>query len=103
MLRIVACDSRRARDAAQIAFDDRDAGALHRHIGAGAHRDADVRGGQRGGVVDSVAGHRDHAALRAQALHHLLLLRRHDFRLEGVQPRASRPPPARCCGCRPSA
>ncbi len=75
-----------AGDAAQVAFDQRDAGALHRHVGAGAHRDADVGGGQRGRIVDAVAGHRDDAALRAQALHHLLLLRRHDVGLERVQP-----------------
>ena len=30
-------------DAAQVALDERDAGALHRDVGAGAHRDADVR------------------------------------------------------------
>ena len=38
---------------------ERDAGALHRDVGAGAHRDADVglREGRR--VVDAVAGHGD--------------------------------------------
>ena len=45
----------------------RDAGAFHRHVGAGAHRDADIRGGERGRVVDAVAGHRDDVALLAAA------------------------------------
>ena len=47
--------------------------ALHGHVGAGAHRDADVRLRQRGGVVDPVAGHRDHAPLRLQPLDDLAL------------------------------
>ena len=38
-------------------------GALDRDVGARAHGDADVRGGQRRRVVDAVAGHRDDAAL----------------------------------------
>ena len=38
-------------------------------VGPGAaHRDADVRAAQGGGVVDAVAGHRDHEALGAQRL-----------------------------------
>ena len=41
----------------------RDAGAFHRDVGAGAHGDADVGCGQRRRVVDAVAGHRDDAAL----------------------------------------
>ena len=44
MLRIVAAaEPPRADDAAQVALDQRHAGALHRHVGAGAHGDADVR------------------------------------------------------------
>ena len=43
MFRIVAAaEAPRADDAAQVALDERDAGALHRDVGAGAHRDADV-------------------------------------------------------------
>ena len=34
----------RADDAAQIALDQRDARALHRDVGPGSHRDADVGG-----------------------------------------------------------
>ena len=69
MLRIVARLRRaRADDAAQVALDQRDAGALHRDVGAGAHRDADIGLRQRRRVVDAVAGHRDDAALALQAL-----------------------------------
>jgi hypothetical protein len=43
MLRTVACEiARRAQDAAQVALDQGHLGAGHRHIGAGAHGDADV-------------------------------------------------------------
>ena len=48
-----------ADDAAEIAFQQRDAGAFHRDIGAGAHGDADFGSRKRRGVVDAVAGHRD--------------------------------------------
>ena len=41
----------------------RDVRRLHRHVGAGADGDADVRLGQRRRVVDAVADHRDDAAL----------------------------------------
>ena len=58
-----AAQTARAHDAAQVALDQRDAGALHRHVGAGAHRDADVGLRQRRRVVDAVAGHGDALAL----------------------------------------
>ncbi len=72
----------RLDDAGEVALEQRDAGAFDRHIGAGAHGDADVGGGQRRGVVDAVAGHGDHAALAAQLLDHGALLVRQDFRLD---------------------
>ena len=63
MLRIVARDEpARADDAAQVALDQRDAGALDGDVGAGAHGDADVRPRERRRVVDAVAGHGDDAA-----------------------------------------
>ena len=55
MLATVTADSTRGRDAAQVAFYQRDLGTVHRHIGAGAHGDADIGAGERGGVVDAVA------------------------------------------------
>ncbi len=64
MLRIVAArQPPRPHDAAQVALQQRDAGALDGDVGAGAHGDADVGGGQRRRVVDAVAGHGDDAAL----------------------------------------
>ena len=48
-------------------MQQRDAGALQRDVGAGAHRDPDVGLGQRRRVVDAVAGHRHLAPLRLQA------------------------------------
>ncbi len=69
MLRIVARDSRRARTMpVRSPLSERDAGALHRDVGAGAHGDADIGRGERRRVVDAVAGHRDHPARVAQPL-----------------------------------
>ena len=59
---MVAAESARAHDADEVAFDQRDAGALDGDVGAGAHGDADVGRGQRRRVVDAVAGHGDDAA-----------------------------------------
>ena len=68
MLRIVgAAEPARADDAAQIALDERDAGALHRDVGARAHGDADVGLRERRRVVDAVAGHRHDAAFAPAA------------------------------------
>ena len=79
MLRITACDSLRARTMpVRSPFEQRDAGALDRDVRAGAHRDADIGGRERGRVVDAVARHRDHAALAPQLLDHgALLIRQH--------------------------
>ena len=66
MLRMVACDSRRARTMpGQIALEQRHAGAFHGDVGAGAHGDADIGRGERRRVVDAVARHRHDAALAA--------------------------------------
>ena len=63
MLRIVArLKFAGANDAAQVAFHERDAGAFHRDIRAGAHGDADIGCGESGRVVDAVAGHGDDAS-----------------------------------------
>ena len=51
MLRIVACDSvLRANDAHEVALEQRDAGALHRDVGPGAHGDARPSAGARAGA-----------------------------------------------------
>ena len=62
----------------EVAAEQRDAGALDRHVGAGAHRDADIGGGERGRVVDAVARHGDDAAVAPQLLDRgALLVRQH--------------------------
>ena len=75
MFRMVARLSRRARTMPRRSpFDERDSGALHRHVGAGAHGDADLRLGQGRGVVDAVAGHRHHAPLGLEPPDYFALL-----------------------------
>jgi hypothetical protein len=66
MLRMTRAESWRAHEGSQIGLDEGDGGALHRDVGAGSEGDADVGGGQGGGVVGAVAGHRDDVALFAQ-------------------------------------
>ena len=51
---------------AQVAADEGEVGGLDRDVGAGAHREAEVGLGERGGVVDAVADHRDDPALGLQ-------------------------------------
>ena len=58
---------------AQIPFDERDARALHRHVRAGAHRDADGRSRERRRVVDPVARHGHHTSLRLETPHEIAL------------------------------
>ncbi len=41
--------------ARRSVFNQRDAGAFHRHVGAGAHRDTDMGGGERGCAIDANA------------------------------------------------
>ena len=43
-------------------------------IGAGAHGDAEIGLGQRGGIIDPVADYGDHPALGSQVAHDLGLL-----------------------------
>ncbi len=63
MLRIVArLKAPPARDSGEISLDEREAGALHGDIGARAHRDTDIGFGQRGSIIDTISGHRNHVA-----------------------------------------
>ena len=63
MIRIVDRDSAIAEpDQPRIAADERDVGRLDRHVRAGPDGDAEVRPGERRGVVDAVADHRDRGA-----------------------------------------
>ena len=104
MLASVASASRaRAHDAVQIALEQRDAGALDRDVGARAHGDADVGGGERRRVVDAVAGHGDLAALRLQLGDEArLVLRQHVGVHRRSMPSSPRDGLARWRGCRPS-
>ena len=52
---------------AQVAADEREVAGLDGDVGAGAHREAEVGLGERGGVVDAVADHRDDPALVLEA------------------------------------
>ena len=71
MLRIVACDSWRARTMPiRSPLSSVTPGALHRHVGAGAHRDADVGCRQGGRIVDAVARHGDDPSFALEPLHH---------------------------------
>src|SRR3989344_5508485 len=60
-----------------ITVQESDACALDGDVGAGRHRDADVRSRERRGVVDAVPRHRDDAALRLQLLNGTELILRH--------------------------
>ena len=60
----------------EVALHQRDAGALHRDVGAGAHGDADVGLRERRRVVDAVARHRHDPALACEPLDHLVLAAR---------------------------
>src|SRR5664280_137485 len=78
----IAHDRRRQRarfhDPGEVALEQRDAGAFDRHIGAGAHGDTDLGGGQCRRIIDAVAGHGHHAAFGAQFFDHsALLIRQH--------------------------
>ncbi len=80
----------RPDDAAEVALEERHAGALDGDVRPGAHGDADVGGGERRGVVDAVAGHGDDAAVVAEALHHLALAIWQHFGLDLVDAELAR-------------
>ena len=61
------------------------AGAFHRHVGPGAHRDADVGRGERGRVVDAVASHRDDLAATRECFDAGVLVGWRDARLDFIE------------------
>ena len=66
-MRSVARESSTASAAAcRSRAHEREVGGLDRGVRAGAHREAEVGRGERGGVVDAVADHRDRAARALQ-------------------------------------
>src|SRR5581483_1559807 len=69
---------------AKIVVEHNDGRCLASDVGAApAHRDADVRGLERRGVVDPVTGHRDDLAVCLQRLDDAQLLLREDPRKDG--------------------
>src|SRR5437868_4596692 len=68
-------------DASQVAFDQRNVGAFHRHVGAGAHGNPDVGRDERGCVVDPVSGHRHDVPSLAQLPNALVFVLRFDTSL----------------------
>ena len=88
--RRIACD-----DGGEVVVEQDEAGRLARHVGAApAHGDADVRGLERGRVVDAVAGHRHDLAARLQRPHDPQLLLGHDAREDVDVANAARRSPA---------
>ena len=85
------------RHCAQIVGHERDVGGLDGGVGAGgAHRDADIRRGERRRVVDAVADHRHRTELVAHPLDEIDLVGRHQRRTHRRRPGRLRPPRARC-------
>ena len=77
-----------------VVGEDHPAGVL-RHLGAAAHRDADVRRLDRRRVVDAVAGHRDDVALLLQRLGEQDLVLRRDPADDADRRRSGPSAPAR--------
>ena len=84
MLRTVLTESVRATAMPQVTLDQRDLGAVHRHVGSRSHGDAHVclRQGRR--VVDAVSGHGDDASFFLQSLDQHELVRRLDLTMHLV-------------------
>ena len=91
MFRIVAGERRRARhDPAQVALHERDPGALHRDVGARAHRDPDIGQSERRRVVDPVSRHGHDPPLALEPHHRLGLGLRKHVGDDLVDPQAAR-------------
>ena len=67
-------------DSHEVGPHQRDVGRLDGDVGAGADRDAHVRGGEGRGVVDAVTDHADERALLLQRRDLRGLLAREDLR-----------------------
>src|ERR1035437_3112137 len=63
-------------DAKQVAFHERNSRAFHRHVCAGPHGDANMRGGQCWRVVDAITGHRNDLTLLPELLDALVFVLR---------------------------
>src|SRR3546814_757268 len=58
-----------AYDAHEVAFQQRHAGAFHRHVSTGPHGYTNVSGGQSGRIIDAVTSHGNNSALCLEALY----------------------------------
>jgi hypothetical protein len=72
-------------NAAQVALEERDAGALDGHIRAGAHGDSDLGLCQCGRIVDAVARHGNGATLLLKAFYDEVLLVRQNLSFHFIQ------------------
>ena len=80
MVPSVRCERRIASgDRGEVRPHDRDVAGFDGDVGAGAHRDADVGLGQRGGVVHTVTHHRNDVPVGLQALDDGELVGGHHF------------------------
>lgn len=80
----------RPHDAHQVAAQKRDACAFHRHVGTGAHGDANIGGGEGRGVIHAVARHSDLVAVTAQLVDQVLLCFRQNSRAHLVDAELTR-------------
>ena len=87
-----AAQSQGANDSQQVPLDQRDVGALDRDVRPGPHRDPDLRGRERGSVVDPVPRHRDPPPLRLKPADDFELTVRQDLGDDLASPIASRRP-----------
>ncbi len=91
MFRSVArAEPHRVRQLREVVGHQGDVGRLERDVAAGgAHGDADVGGGERRGVVDAVADHRDRAVPLAQLRERVSLVAGQELGVGFVESRAS--------------
>ena len=74
-------------DPSQIALHERDAGTLHRNVCSRSHGNSNVRRGEGGSVVDSVASHRHNLSSALQLQDLRLFVGRIDLRNNIVNPK----------------
>src|SRR5580658_4746339 len=79
-----------ASDPAEVAFEQCDAGAFERDVGAGAHGDANVGLGEGGSVVHAVTGHGDDAAFGLEFFYDCRFLIGQNFSLKIVDSKFAR-------------
>ena len=81
------------RDAAEVAFHQRDARALHGHVGAGTHGDTDFGFTQSRCVIDAVASHGDVIAFLTKLfdMGHFFIMEGKERSAPSIEPRVPDP------------